>query len=137
MLVATLDVLFFVSQAAAPHLTASGRGALVNIGGVAAHLGVPGRVHAVSAKAGLIGLTKGLAVELAPKVTVNCVVPGMIDTVRRASAGGNILPAMPANLAGRLGQPGEIAAMVAFLCGPSGRFVTGQAIHVNGGGYLP
>lgn len=134
---ATLDGSFFVSQAAAPHLAASGRGAIVNIGGVAAHLGVSGRAHAVSAKAGLIGLTKGLAVELAPKVTVNCVVPGMMDTVRRASAGGNILPTMPANLAGRLGQPDEVAAMVCFLCGPAGRFVTGQTIHVNGGGYLP
>ncbi|HWK97028.1 MAG TPA: SDR family oxidoreductase [Pseudolabrys sp.] len=134
---ATLDGSFFVSQAAAPHLASSARGALVYIGGVAAHLGVGQRAHAVSAKAGLIGLTKGLAVELAPKVTVNCVVPGMMDTVRRASAGGNILPAMPANLAGRLGQPDEVAAMVCFLCGPAARFVTGQTIHVNGGGYLP
>lgn len=133
----TLDGSFFVAQAAAPHLLTSERGALINIGGFAAHLGVGGRAHAVSAKAGLIGLTKGLAVELAPNVTVNCVVPGMMDTVRGVSAGGNILPTLPANLARRLGTGKEVAAMVRFLSGPSARFTTGQSIHVNGGGYLP
>ena len=134
---ATLDGSFFVAQVAAPHLLLSGRGALINIGGIAAHIGVAGRAHAGSAKAGVIGLTKGLAVELAPHVTVNCVVLGAMDTVRGASAGGNSVPAMRASPAGRLGTAGELAAMVRFLSGPSTRFITGQTIHVNGGGYLP
>jgi 3-oxoacyl-[acyl-carrier protein] reductase len=85
----TLDGSVFAAQAATPHLLASGRGTLINIGGIAAHIGVAGRAHAVSAKASLIGLTKGLAIELTRHVTVNCVVPGTMDTVRGASAGGN------------------------------------------------
>jgi 3-oxoacyl-[acyl-carrier protein] reductase len=136
---ASVDGPFFLAQAAAPHLAASGQGAIVNLGGVAAHAGVAGRVHAATAKAAVIGLTKSLAHELAPaRITVNCVVPGLIDTVRGASAGGAAgVPKLPPNLAGRNGEPNEIAAMVRFLAGPAARYTTGQTIHVNGGMYLP
>ena len=80
---ATLDGAFYCVHAAAPHILAAGGGSIVNLGGISAHLGAKGRVHAVTAKAGMLGLTRALAKELAPTVTVNCVVPGTIDTVRR------------------------------------------------------
>ena len=93
----------------------------------------------MTAKAGLAGMTKALALDLAPqRITVNCVVPGRIDTVRTASADAAPhvhRPAVPP--IGRLGQPEEVAAVVRMLCGPDARYITGQAIHVNGGGYMP
>jgi len=132
----TLDGPFLCARAALPHLIASDWGTIVNLGGLTAHVGAKGRAHAVTAKAGVVGLTKALAVELAEhRVTVNCVVPGHIDTERPASAG--TLPPLPDTLAGRKGRPEEVAGMVRHLCGPTGRYVTGQTIHVNGGSYLP
>jgi 3-oxoacyl-[acyl-carrier protein] reductase len=130
-----LDAAFLCCRASVPQLGRHGRGAIVNIGGVAGHAGVGGRSHVVAAKAGLAGLTKGLADELALQgVTVNCVAPGYIQTERD-----HIPPhfqTRPVPL-GRPGQPDEIAAMVRYLCGPTARYITGQVLHVNGGWYLP
>jgi 3-oxoacyl-[acyl-carrier protein] reductase len=140
ILAVTLDGAFLCTRAALRPLTESGRGAVVNIGGLTAYLGAVNRAHVVTAKAGLDGLTKALAQELAPRgITVNLVSPGMIDTVR----GGSSSAAAPAHhkihkpLVGRRGAPWEVAAMVCHLCGPKGRFLTGQTIHVNGGTFLP
>jgi len=134
-----LDGAFLCAQACLPHLSASGSGAIVNIGGESGHRGAADRVHVVTAKAGLAGMTKALAHDLAPHgVTVNCVVPGRIDTVRDspgARGAGSHRPALP--LLGRLGAPEEVSAMVRMLCGPDARYITGQAIHVNGGGWMP
>lgn len=130
-----LDAAFLCVRASVPHLARGGRGAIVNIGGVAGHAGVGGRAHVVAAKAGVAGLTKGLAAELAPRnVVVNCVVPGYVDTER------DHIPPQFQERAVPLGRPAEtdeIAAMVRFLCGPRARYVTGQVIHVNGGWYMP
>lgn len=132
---ATLDGSFFVSQAAAPHLLAAPAAALINLGGMAAHTGTKGRVHAIAAKAAIAGLTRALAHEFAgTSVRVNSVAPGMIETVRAATVGAP--PALPPNLVGHGGLPDDVAAMVAFLAGPGGRYVTGQTIHVNGGAFL-
>jgi 3-oxoacyl-[acyl-carrier protein] reductase len=134
-----LDAAFLCSQACVPHLARSGAGAIVNIGGLTGHRGAAGRAHVIAAKAGLAGLTKAMALDLAPKaITVNCVVPGMIESERG-------LPGAPERPAarrapppiGRRGEPEEVAAMVRMLCGPDARYITGQAIHVNGGGYMP
>jgi 3-oxoacyl-[acyl-carrier protein] reductase len=134
----TLDGAFYCAHAAVPHILAAGGGSIVNLGGMAAHLGAKGRVHAITAKAGMVGMTRALAKELAPTVTVNCVVPGTIDTVRGFAAGGNAGRAsLPDNLAGRLGRPEEVAEMVRHLCSPPARFITGQTIHVNGGAFMP
>jgi 3-oxoacyl-[acyl-carrier protein] reductase len=139
VLAVILDGAFLCSHACVPHLAAAGGGSIVNIGGETGHRGAAGRAHVVAGKAGLAGLTKALALDLAAqRITVNCVVPGRIDTVRAAatSHGQHVhRPAVPP--IGRLGRPEEVAAMVRMLCGPDARYITGQAIHVNGGGYLP
>lgn len=134
-----LDGAFICTQACLPHLARAGGGSIVNIGGETGHRGAAHRAHVVTAKAGLAGMTKALALDLAPMhITVNCVVPGRIDTVRT----GPEAPGQPVHRAavppiGRLGLPEEVAAMVRMLCGPDARYITGQAIHVNGGGYMP
>ncbi len=133
-----LEGAFLCCQAALPYLKSSDGAAVVNIGGMTGHSGAAERVHVVAGKAGLAGLTKGLAMELSPAgITVNCVVPGLIDTVRAPAAN---LPAVHRHnppLVGRRGHPEEVAAMVRLLAGPQGRFITGQTIHVNGGAYMP
>jgi 3-oxoacyl-[acyl-carrier protein] reductase len=136
VLASTLDAAFLCSKAVLPYITRSGRGSIVNIGGVASHAGFTDRAHVAAAKAGLCGMTGALAVELAPaKVTVNCVVPALIDTDRR----GGLVPPHYAKRPvpmGRPGEPEEIASLVRFLAGPGARFVSGQSIHANGAWYV-
>ena len=134
-----VDGAFHCTQAALPLLRDSKAGAVINIGGMTAYTGASKRAHVVTAKAALGGLTRALAHELAEfGITVNCVAPGMMDTVRKAASA----TAKPAHhgshkpLLGRLGHPDEIASAVVWLAGPGGRFVTGQTVHVNGGAYL-
>ncbi len=134
-----VDGAFHCTQAALPLLRVSGAGAVINIGGLTAHTGASNRAHVVTAKAALGGLTRALAHELAEfGITVNCVSPGMMDTVRKSSSA-SAQPAHHASratLLGRRGRPDEIASAVVWLAGPGGRFVTGQAVHINGGAYL-
>jgi 3-oxoacyl-[acyl-carrier protein] reductase len=134
-----VDGAFHCTQAALPHLRASGSGAVINIGGLTAHTGAANRAHVVTAKAALGGLTRALAHELAEfGITVNCVSPGMMDTVRKASSA----EAQPSHhagrktLLGRRGRPEEIGSAAVWLAGPGGRFTTGQTLHINGGAYL-
>ena len=133
-----LDGAFLCTQACLPHLARAGGGSVVNIGGVTAHKGAAGRAHVVTAKAGLAGLTRALALDFAPHgITVNCVVPGTIETVRGLPGA----PERPAHRQGlpplgRRGEPDEVAGTVRFLCGPGARYITGQSLHVNGGGYM-
>ena len=133
-----VDGAFHCSQAALPLLKRSDAAAIINIGGLTAHTGAPNRAGVVAAKAALGGLTRALARELAPAgITVNCVSPGVIDTVRHASSA-SADPAHRATLRmplGRRGQPDEVAGAVVWLAGPGARYVTGQTIHVNGGTY--
>ena len=134
-----LDAAFLCARACLPHMVAAGGGAIVNIGGVSAHLGAVDRPHVVAAKAGVIGLTKAIAVDYAGRnIRANCVVPGTMDTTR----GENAQPVAPhpgghQALIDRLGTPDELAAAVRYLCGPDAGYVTGQTLHVNGGRYLP
>ena len=130
-----LDGAYLCSHSALPHLIASGSGAVVNIGGVSAFTGAAARAHVIAAKAGLAGLTRALAHDLAPHgITVNCVVPGRIDTTRAGKEPAHHGGSGP--LAGRRGRPEEIAALVRFLCGPEARYITGQSIHANGGVFM-
>lgn len=134
-----LDGAFLCTQACLPHLIRAGGGAIVNIGGQTGHKGATDRAHVIAAKAGLAGMTKALALDLAShRITVNCVVPGTIESVRGLPG----VPERPEHRrslppVGRRGEPEEIAAMVRMLCGPDMRYVTGQSIHVNGGGFMP
>jgi len=129
---AILDGAWLCSRACLAALRKSDAGAIVNIGGLSAHTGALGRPHVIAAKAGLVGLTRALAHDLAAQsVTVNCVVPGMIDT-RRTSPSAH--PGRTSAL-GRRGTPEEVAACVRFLAGPGARYITGQTLHVNGGAF--
>ncbi|MBI3707846.1 MAG: SDR family oxidoreductase [Proteobacteria bacterium] len=135
-----LDGAFICVKAFLPLLREAGRdsGAIVNIGGITADIGSANRPHIVAAKAGLVGLTRALAHDLAPDgVTVNCVVPGLIETARKATS--SVEPshrALRNTLLGRLGTPADVAAAVRYLAGPGARYVTGQTLHVNGGTFL-
>jgi 3-oxoacyl-[acyl-carrier protein] reductase len=139
VLAIVLDGAFLCAQAALPHLIKAGGGTIVNIGGQTGHKGAAERAHVITAKAGIAGMTKALAMDLAPhKITVNCVVPGTIDSQRGLPG----VPDRPAHRMtvppiGRRGEPEEIAAMVRMLCGPDARYITGQSIHLNGGGFMP
>jgi 3-oxoacyl-[acyl-carrier protein] reductase len=132
-----LDGAFNCVKACLPHLKQSGAGAIVNIGGLSAHTGAARRPHVVTAKAGLVGFTRALAHELAPdKIRVNTVTPGLMAAPRPA---GQPVPqhhSLVQALAGRRGEPADIAAAVRFLCGPGASFITGQNIQVNGGTFL-
>ncbi len=132
-----LEGAFHCVKASLPALKRSGGGAIVNIGGLSAHTGSKHRAHVVAAKAGLVGLTRGLAHDLAPEgITVNCVSPGLIERPRD--------PALPEpqhhqvnrTLTGKYGTAGDVAAVVRFLCGPGARYLTGQTLHANGGAFL-
>jgi 3-oxoacyl-[acyl-carrier protein] reductase len=136
VLAVILDGPFLLAQAALPALEKSGRATIINIGGLTAYTGAAHRAHVITAKAGLDGFTKALAVELAPKgITVNLVAPGLIDTKREGAE--PVHRKTRTILAPRQGQPSDISAMVRHLAGPKARSMTGQTIHINGGVYLP
>jgi 3-oxoacyl-[acyl-carrier protein] reductase len=131
-----LDGAFICTKASLAALRKSGAGAIVNIGGMSGHTGAAGRPHVTAAKLGLVGLTRGLAFDLAPdRITVNCVVPGLIET-QRGAASGTKTAHLHETILGRRGTPDEVAAAVRFLSGPNARYITGQEWHVNGGAYL-
>lgn len=139
----TLDSAYLCCHAALPHLIASGQGAIVNIGGLSSFTGATRRAHVVAAKAGLVGLTRALAHDLGPHgITVNCVAPGLINTVRQGAVPGQAGAepahhAVHATIVGRRGRPEDVASMVVYLCGPQARYITGQTIHANGGAFIP
>jgi len=133
----TLDGAFHCVKACLPHLRKSGTGAIVNIGGLSAHTGAKNRAHVVTAKAGIVGLTRALAYDLASDdITVNCVVPGLIGTPRPKGKPEPAHHLVHQTITGERGRPEDVAALVRFLCGPAARYINGQAIHANGGAYL-
>jgi 3-oxoacyl-[acyl-carrier protein] reductase len=133
----TLDGAFHCTKACLPALRKSGAGAIVNIGGLSAHTGAKDRAHVVTAKAGIIGLTRALAHDLADDgITVNCVVPGLIGTPRPKDKPQPAHHLTHQTITGERGKPEDVAAAVRFLCSPGARYITGQAIHANGGAYL-
>jgi len=132
----SLDGSFHLAQACLPHMIKRGWGRIVTLGGISCHIGTPNRVHNLVSKAGLVGFTRGVAMEFAQhNITVNCIAPGFINTERPASAGARPTPKVQSPV-GRMGEPAEIAAMVRYLCTPEAAYITGQTLHVNGGMYL-
>jgi 3-oxoacyl-[acyl-carrier protein] reductase len=133
----TLDGAFHCTKACLAGLRKSGAGTIVNIGGLSAHTGAKNRAHVVTAKAGIVGFTRALASELAADgITINCVVPGLIGTARAKDKPEPAHYLTHQTLTGGRGKPEDVAALVRFLCGPAARYITGQAIHANGGAYL-
>jgi 3-oxoacyl-[acyl-carrier protein] reductase len=133
---ATLDSAFHGVHACLPAIKKNG-GTIINIGGMSAHIGSKGRAHVMTAKAGLVGFSRGLAHDLGVyHITANCVVPGAIHTTRPRTSPNPAHHLTHGTISGEPGKPDDIAAMVRFLAGPGGRNVTGQTIHVNGGAFL-
>ena len=126
---------FLCSQQAAKQMMKQKRGAIVNISSIVGVMGNAGQANYSSSKAGLIGLTKTMARELAARnITVNAVAPGFIDTdmtrVLDEKVRGKLIEQIPL---ARLGEPKDIADCVSFLVSEKARYITGQVINVNGG----
>jgi NAD(P)-dependent dehydrogenase (short-subunit alcohol dehydrogenase family) len=131
----TLDGAFHCVKACLGAIKNSDAGAIVNVGGLTGAMGAPDRVHVVTAKAGIAGFTRGLAMELSPhKITVNTLVPAMLAKPDKP----NEIPPHPIYrpLLGRAAWPTDIAPLARFLVGPGARYITGQTINVNGGTYF-
>jgi len=113
-------------------------GRIINMASVVGVTGNVGQANYSASKAGLIGLTKTAAKELAPRgITVNAIAPGFIETDMTASLSEKARNAMLSQVPlGRAGQPEDIAAAVAFLASESASYITGQVIHVSGGMYI-
>lgn len=130
-----LDGAFHCVKACLEPIKQSGAGSIINVGGLTGSMGAPDRAHVVTAKAGLAGFTRALAMELSPhKITVNTLVPAMLARPEDPYA----IPSHPVYrpLLGRAAWPTDFAPLARFLLGPGARYLTGQIIHVNGGTYF-
>ena len=129
---------FRCTQIAAKAMMKQRYGRIINISSVVGVTGNPGQANYSASKAGLIGLTKTTARELATRgVTVNAIAPGFIETDMTAALSEKARDAMLSQVPlGRAGQPEDTAAVVAFLASESASYITGQVIHVSGGMYM-
>ena len=133
-----LTSVYRLSKACLRAMTKARKGRIINITSVVAASGNAGQTNYAAAKAGMIGFSKSLAREVGSRgITVNCVAPGMIDTDMTRALNETQRAALLATIPlGRLGQPEEIAATVAFLASPGGAYISGETIQVNGGMYM-
>ena len=133
-----LNGAFHLISACYRDLMRGGWGRIVNLGSVSGLMGNPGQANYAAAKAGLIGLTKTVAKELASRgVTVNAVCPGFIDTdMTRSMDEATLREAAKSIPAGRLGTAADIAQAVAFLCSDQASYITGAVLQVDGGMYM-
>lgn len=136
-LAVNLSAAFYAVKAALPYLRREPWARIVNISSLRAMSGSDHGAHYAAAKSGLVGLTKSLALELAPKITVNAVAPGYTRTDMTAGDlarhGEAIRSRIPA---GRVAEPEEIAALVSFLVSEEAEYITGETININGGVYV-
>lgn len=140
---------FLIARAALPLLRAGRSPSLVNVASGLATRAMPGYAGYGAAKAGMIAMTKAIAIEEAPGVRANCVAPGAVDTPfltggtgRGAASGGNptrldraaYVRTLPL---ARMAVADDVVGPILFLLGPASRYVTGQTLYVNGGGFMP
>jgi 3-oxoacyl-[acyl-carrier protein] reductase len=133
-----LKATFKLNQAAIKYMMKKKYGRIINISSVVAFTGNFGQANYVASKAGMVGMTKTLAQEIAAKgVTVNCVAPGFIKTPMTDKLGDNLKEGLLRKIpAGRMGEPAEIASAVVFLASSEASYMTGTTLHVNGGMYM-
>ena len=133
-----LKAVFRLSRAVMRPMMKQRYGRIISITSVVGASGNPGQANYAAAKAGVAGMTRALARELGSRgITVNCVAPGFIATDMTAALGEEQHKALAAQIPlGRLGQPADIAAAVAYLASPEAGYVTGQELHVNGGMFM-
>ncbi len=113
-------------------------GRIINVSSVVAQMGNAGQANYVAAKAGLVGLTKAIAMEIASRnITVNAVAPGFIDTPMTSVLSDKVKEELKARIPlGRLGVPRDVAASIVFLASDEAAYITGHVLDVNGGMYL-
>jgi 3-oxoacyl-[acyl-carrier protein] reductase len=133
-----LKSVFRLSKAVLRGMMKARKGRIVSITSVVGVTGNPGQANYAAAKAGIIGFTKSLAREVGSRgITANSIAPGFIDTDMTRVLSETQRSALNAQIPlGRLGQPADIAAAVAFLCSPGAAYITGETLHVNGGMYM-
>lgn len=142
VLASNLSAPFYLSRLVLAQMAERHFGRIINIGGPDGQAGMRDRAHNVTAKAGLIGLTKAIAIEFgASGITANVVVPGITDTTRDPATHPSWPPSaeqlrdrLPIP---RLGRPEEIADACTFLASDQAGYITGQTLHVSGGFYMP
>jgi 3-oxoacyl-[acyl-carrier protein] reductase len=130
-----LTAAFRLSRAAVRGMMKRRFGRIINITSIVGVTGNPGQVNYAASKAGLIGMSKSLAQEVASRgITVNCIAPGFITSAMTDALNDEQKTRLLAGIpAGRMGEPGEIAAAAVYLASNEAAYVTGQTLHVNGG----
>jgi 3-oxoacyl-[acyl-carrier protein] reductase len=130
-----LSANFRLSRAAIKPMIKQRHGRIINITSVVGVMGNPGQANYCASKAGLIGMSKSLAAEVAARgVTVNCIAPGFIKTAMTDALDDKQSERITANIpAGTFGLPEDIAAGATFLASDGARYITGQTLHINGG----
>lgn len=133
-----LTALYRLSKACVRGMTKARWGRIINVTSVVGSMGNAGQSNYAATKAGAEGMARSLARELGSRsITVNCVAPGFIDTDMTRALADAQRDALQSQIPlGRLGEPDDIAATVAFLASDAGQYITGETIHVNGGLYM-
>ena len=138
VLAVNLTGAFHCIRAALRGMVRQRAGRIINVSSVVATRGNAGQANYVAAKAGLIGLTKAVALEVASRgITVNAVAPGFVETAMTANLGDDLQKAYLAQIpAGRFGRAEEVAWVIGFLASEAAGYITGQVLHVNGGMWM-
>ena len=129
---------FFISKFAIKKMLKNKYGKIVNISSVVGHTGNPGQSNYTASKAGIVAMSKTLAIEYAKKnININCISPGFIKTAMTDKLDDKYKEAIVSNIpSARLGEPDDIANAVLFLCSDQSSYINGETLHVNGGMYM-